>query len=120
MTNSSEVALAIKNDCYYVLMNGISENIKSINHLINESDFYQKEEGILLHWKSIKWSFPSVNVFMESLNKINPNHWLLIELDQDLDNHKISGLWINNPFKLKLDHGISMDCNFCQVSIVIK
>lgn len=105
----SEVAIAIKPDSYISLIESVPENSSAIRELISMAEVHSKEDGVLIHWSSIKWYGNSCDKFMDSLRRIDPDHWRFLSIgEEDLDD-SMKGAWWNNPFGLAIERKIYME-----------
>lgn len=105
----SEVAVAIKREFYPMLIEGIPENTESVKSLISEAEVHKGEDGFLIHWDHIKWYYTTVEKFEQSLKAIDPDHWIMFEIGEDLEDNKVIGHWWENPFNLSISRSLYMD-----------
>lgn len=107
----SEVAVAVKKECYEALVAGYSdESKKNIEELISYGEKHENEYGILLHWQDIKWysDYDDIAAFMKSLKNIDDKDWYMIRIGDDSDDTEINGCWWDNTFDLSVRREMNM------------
>ena len=105
----SEVAVALKSNKYSSLIEGADLPFDLIKNLIDEADIHKKDGGVLLYWDHVKWYYHSVDAFMASLRKIDPEDWIFFEIGEDLEDNKIEGHWWDNPFNLNINRSLHIE-----------
>jgi len=110
MAYRSEVAVAIKKDYYEMFLNGKTEKSKRlISDLISYGITTEHEDGVLIHWSSIKWyNDADVFEFMKSLKAIGEDNYYFVEIGQDFDDTNFYGFWSDNSFDLYVTRTLHM------------